>query len=156
VTLPLRSLLVVPGNRPERIAKAATYGADALALDLEDSGPAPEHEASRGHVCASIGSAAGTTLFVRTVGVGRPEFAGAASTGALDALDAEAHAALDAAGHVTLLTDADDSIASYLPGYGAEAVVVRPDRYMLGVADDREELERVLARIPAFGAVAAR
>lgn len=33
----LRSLLFVPGDRPERFAKAATSGADAIILDLEDS-----------------------------------------------------------------------------------------------------------------------
>ncbi|HWK34827.1 CoA ester lyase [Sphingomonas sp.] len=34
---PLRSLLFVPGDRPERMVKAAGLGADALILDLEDS-----------------------------------------------------------------------------------------------------------------------
>ncbi|KTF69535.1 HpcH/HpaI aldolase/citrate lyase family protein [Sphingomonas sp. HT-1] len=33
----LRSLLFVPGDRPERFAKAAASGADALILDCEDS-----------------------------------------------------------------------------------------------------------------------
>ena len=33
----LRSLLFVPGDRPERFAKAAESGADAIILDLEDS-----------------------------------------------------------------------------------------------------------------------
>lgn len=39
MTLPtrLRSLLFVPGDRPERFAKAAASGADAIILDLEDS-----------------------------------------------------------------------------------------------------------------------
>jgi len=37
----LRSLLFVPGDRPERMAKALTAGADALILDLEDA-VAPE------------------------------------------------------------------------------------------------------------------
>ena len=76
MTLLLRSLLVVPGNRPERIAKAADYGADALALDLEDSVPPPEHDAGRAHVRAYLESQPATTVFVRTVSVGRPEFAG--------------------------------------------------------------------------------
>lgn len=34
--LNLRSLLFVPADRPERFAKAASSGADALILDLED------------------------------------------------------------------------------------------------------------------------
>jgi len=41
---PLRSLLFVPGDRPERFAKAAASGADAIILDLEDS-VAPERKA---------------------------------------------------------------------------------------------------------------
>ncbi|BBF71798.1 HpcH/HpaI aldolase/citrate lyase family protein [Sphingomonas bisphenolicum] len=40
----LRSLLFVPGDRPDRFAKAAASGADALILDLEDS-VAPERKA---------------------------------------------------------------------------------------------------------------
>ncbi len=35
--LSLRSLLFVPGDRPERFSKAVASGADALILDLEDS-----------------------------------------------------------------------------------------------------------------------
>jgi citrate lyase subunit beta/citryl-CoA lyase len=33
----LRSLLFVPADRPERFCKAASSGADAIILDLEDS-----------------------------------------------------------------------------------------------------------------------
>src|SRR3546814_19703658 len=33
----LRSLLFVPGDRPERFEKAAASGTDAVILDLEDS-----------------------------------------------------------------------------------------------------------------------
>lgn len=40
----LRSLLFVPADRPERFAKAAASGADALILDLEDS-VTPERKA---------------------------------------------------------------------------------------------------------------
>lgn len=40
----LRSLLFVPGDRPDRFAKAAASGADALILDLEDS-VSPERKA---------------------------------------------------------------------------------------------------------------
>ncbi len=41
-----RSLLFVPGDRPDRFAKAAASGADALILDLEDS-VAAEKKAER-------------------------------------------------------------------------------------------------------------
>ena len=43
----LRSLLFVPGDRPERFAKAAASGADAIILDLEDSVPEAERPAAR-------------------------------------------------------------------------------------------------------------
>jgi citrate lyase subunit beta/citryl-CoA lyase len=42
-----RSLLFVPGNRPERFQKAAQSGADAIILDLEDAVPPPEKESAR-------------------------------------------------------------------------------------------------------------
>ncbi len=34
---PLRAWLFVPGNRPERYAKALGSGADAVIIDLEDA-----------------------------------------------------------------------------------------------------------------------
>lgn len=39
-----RSLLFVPGNRPERFEKAIKSGADAVVLDLEDSVPAADKQ----------------------------------------------------------------------------------------------------------------
>ena len=42
----LRSLLFVPGDSERKFAKAATVGADALILDLEDAvAPAKKSEA---------------------------------------------------------------------------------------------------------------
>ena len=35
--IPPRSLLFVPADRPERFAKAAASGADAVVVDLEDA-----------------------------------------------------------------------------------------------------------------------
>ncbi|MBC2651655.1 CoA ester lyase [Novosphingobium flavum] len=43
----LRSLLFVPGDRPERMAKAMGVGADALILDLEDAVAPPAKPAAR-------------------------------------------------------------------------------------------------------------
>ena len=48
-----RSLLFVPGNRPERFEKAARSGADAIILDLEDSVPAGDKASAREAVAAS-------------------------------------------------------------------------------------------------------
>lgn len=103
----LRSLLFVPADRPDRFAKAAASGADALILDLEDS-VAPECKAE-GRVAVSdwlAGDRAGVTSFVRVNpldsglaqadlaailpgkpdGIVLPKAEGAASIGALLAL----------------------------------------------------------------------
>ena len=50
----LRSLLFVPGDRPERFAKAAASGADALILDLEDSVVAAAKDGARANVAAAL------------------------------------------------------------------------------------------------------
>ncbi|MBD9390689.1 CoA ester lyase [Acidovorax sp. ACV01] len=42
-----RTLLFVPGNRPERFEKAISSGADAIVLDLEDSVPLAEKATAR-------------------------------------------------------------------------------------------------------------
>jgi citrate lyase subunit beta / citryl-CoA lyase len=62
----LRSLLFVPGDRPERFAKAAASGADALILDLEDSVVAERKGEARRHVAAYLSeSATGVQRWVR-------------------------------------------------------------------------------------------
>ncbi len=45
-----RTLLFVPGDRPQRFAKAAAAGADGILLDLEDAVAAPDKAAARDHV----------------------------------------------------------------------------------------------------------
>jgi citrate lyase beta subunit len=56
-----RSMLITPGNRPERIAKAATLDADCVVLDLEDS-IGPEQKPEARHIVAD---ALGTIDFGR-------------------------------------------------------------------------------------------
>ncbi len=56
-----RSLLFVPGHRPERFAKALASGADAVVLDLEDAVPPAEKTNARHAIAqawAELGSAA--------------------------------------------------------------------------------------------------
>jgi citrate lyase subunit beta/citryl-CoA lyase len=50
----LRSLLFVPADRPERFAKAAASGADAIILDLEDSVSAARKPLAREAVAAAL------------------------------------------------------------------------------------------------------
>ncbi|MEH3104890.1 MAG: CoA ester lyase [Sphingomonas phyllosphaerae] len=62
----LRSLLFVPGDRPERFDKAAASGADALILDLEDAVAPAAKAAARGAVAARLRTARGdVAVFVR-------------------------------------------------------------------------------------------
>jgi citrate lyase subunit beta/citryl-CoA lyase len=62
-----RSLLFVPANRDNMVAKAAGVAADVITLDLEDSVPDAEKEATRGKLEAAIRSLkdAGKTVHVR-------------------------------------------------------------------------------------------
>ncbi|MFN3726104.1 MAG: HpcH/HpaI aldolase/citrate lyase family protein [Allosphingosinicella sp.] len=61
----LRSLLFVPGDRPDRMQKAFAAGADALILDLEDAvAPAAKAEARR-HVVDFLRAVGGNQIFVR-------------------------------------------------------------------------------------------
>lgn len=50
----LRSLLFVPGDRPERMDKALASGADALILDLEDSVAPPAKDKARADIAAFL------------------------------------------------------------------------------------------------------
>lgn len=62
----LRSLLFVPGDRPERFDKAAASGADALILDLEDAVAPAAKAAARAAVAARLRAAGGdVAVFVR-------------------------------------------------------------------------------------------
>lgn len=61
----LRSLLFVPGDRPERMEKALGLGADALILDLEDSVSLAKKEEARAAVRAFLGRDRMVPLFVR-------------------------------------------------------------------------------------------
>lgn len=62
----LRSLLFVPGDRPERMEKALGLEVDALILDLEDSVAPPAKASARQAVASFLGGMRGTAkLFVR-------------------------------------------------------------------------------------------
>jgi citrate lyase subunit beta/citryl-CoA lyase len=61
----LRSLLFVPGDRPERMEKALGLGADALILDLEDSVTLAAKPAAREAVAACLERDRTTPLYVR-------------------------------------------------------------------------------------------
>jgi len=52
-----RSLLFVPGNRPERFAKALAAAPDIVCVDLEDAVAPADKEAARGHAAAFLAGA---------------------------------------------------------------------------------------------------
>lgn len=64
----LRSLLFVPGDRPDRMAKALASGADAIILDLEDA-VAPDRKAAARAMSAAFlrgeGQGSNVGIFVR-------------------------------------------------------------------------------------------
>jgi citrate lyase subunit beta/citryl-CoA lyase len=51
----MRSMLFVPGDRPERFAKAAASGADAVILDLEDAVRPERRPFARGEIAQWLG-----------------------------------------------------------------------------------------------------
>ncbi|HEY0446652.1 MAG TPA: CoA ester lyase [Allosphingosinicella sp.] len=70
----LRSLLFVPGDRPDRMEKALRLGADALILDLEDAvAPAAKPEARRA-VAAFLSAHPTSALWVRINPIDGPEW----------------------------------------------------------------------------------
>src|SRR3954468_22043537 len=85
--------------------------------------------------------------------VGR-RFLLAATQDLLDGLPAAIRTAVEADPETVVLTDAEQ-VAALLAGSAGRAVVVRPDRYVLGVADTPAELETLLALLPSASAVSA-
>lgn len=71
-TFARRSMLMTPGNRLERMLKAASLGADALVFDLEDSVPPEQKPAARSTVARALQQAAdaGKELCVRVNSLG--------------------------------------------------------------------------------------
>jgi citrate lyase subunit beta/citryl-CoA lyase len=69
----LRSLLFVPGDRPDRMEKALASGADALILDLEDSVAAPAKAEARRQVAAFLNLHSRERLWVRINPLDSPE-----------------------------------------------------------------------------------
>ncbi|MDB5741087.1 MAG: citrate lyase [Alphaproteobacteria bacterium] len=61
----MRSLLFVPGDRPDRMDKALSCGADALILDLEDSVLPDAKPAARAAVAAFLAKPRAMPVFVR-------------------------------------------------------------------------------------------
>lgn len=68
----MRSYLFVPGDRPERFAKAQAAGADAVILDLEDAVAPADKPLAREHIATA--ALAQGALYVRINACGAPGF----------------------------------------------------------------------------------
>ncbi|MBD1546349.1 CoA ester lyase [Labrenzia aggregata] len=66
--------LFVPGNRPDRFAKAAAAGSGMIILDLEDAVVAGAKAEARDAVVREAGAFEGTRVFVRVNGADTPWF----------------------------------------------------------------------------------
>lgn len=69
----LRSLLFVPGDRPDRMEKALRSGADGLILDLEDAVAPEAKPAARKAVAAFLSANSAANLWVRINPLDGPE-----------------------------------------------------------------------------------
>lgn len=64
-----RSILFVPGNRPERFEKAAAAGADLVCIDLEDAVGLPDKDAARDSALSWLAKTDNTHVGLRINGV---------------------------------------------------------------------------------------
>jgi citrate lyase subunit beta/citryl-CoA lyase len=69
----LRSLLFVPGDRPDRMEKALAAGADALILDLEDSVAPANKPVARHEVAHFLNNHGEARIWVRVNPLGTPD-----------------------------------------------------------------------------------
>lgn len=69
----LRSMLFVPGDRPDRMGKAFAAGADALILDLEDAVAASAKPEARRHIAEFVHGVGGSQIWVRVNPLDSPE-----------------------------------------------------------------------------------
>ena len=110
----LRSLLFVPGDRPERVATAAASGADAVILDLEDSVAPVAKAAARAAVARYLSEPAAVIRFVRVNPLDS------------DALDADLAAVRGADGVMLPKAEGCDDIAALVERMGTAAVPILP------------------------------
>jgi citrate lyase subunit beta/citryl-CoA lyase len=68
-TILLRSVLFAPGNEPRKVARVATFDADAIVLDLEDAVATTEKDAARLAVRVALPTFRGAVVMVRVNGM---------------------------------------------------------------------------------------
>lgn len=110
----LRSLLFVPGDRPERFAKAAASGADAVILDLEDSVAFAAKPAAREAVAQFLRDPSPILRFVRINPLGS------------DSLADDLSAARGADGVMLPKAEGADDVTRLSASMGADAIPILP------------------------------
>lgn len=137
-----RSLMLTPGHRAERLAKAVTLAADSLAFDLEDGVPPARKAEAR----AVIAEALRTLDFgrrervVRVNAIGSPDFEADLAALPLDRIDAIMVPKVESAAELQAL---DARLADH-PGLGTIVMLETP-RGVLRALDIAEASRRTLA-----------
>lgn len=67
---PVRTALFVPGNRPDRVEKAVSSGADAVIIDLEDAVPPSQKKEARSKVREKVVEFRDREILVRVNAIG--------------------------------------------------------------------------------------
>ena len=110
------TLLIVPGNRPDRFAKAATAGADLVVCDLEDAVPTDAKDAARSAVIDWLADGRGAAVRVNASGTA-PHLADLAALAAVGG---------DLGGVLVPMAETPESLAAVveaLPGIPVMALV---------------------------------
>ena len=143
VSPPPRSYLYVPGDRPDRIARALASDADAVVLDLEDAVAPGQKDAARAEAARVLRSQPAKPLFVRI---------NAVSSGLADA-DVDAVAGRWLTGLRLPKTEAPEEVrhvAERLARHGCKAVIQCLIESALGV-ERAFDLARAHARVAGIG-----
>jgi citrate lyase subunit beta/citryl-CoA lyase len=146
-----RSLLFVPGGRPDMLEKAARYPADVLCLDLEESVLPEEKANAREHVRTAIAAlwGAGRTVHVRLnsieSGVTRDDLAAVAQPGLAGVVLAKTQSPQEVRAVDVLLRE-QEIAREIKPGAIALVVAIESARALLRC----EEITRSSTRLAAL------
>lgn len=136
----IRAPLFVPANQPQRFAKAAASGADAVILDLEDAVARDAKDAARAALTCDF---TGLPVIVRINPVGTP----------WHEADLEAVCGLPVAGVMLPKADGADSIAAVARALEGRAPVLALVESALGIAHARDIAAMPAVRRLVFGSV---
>ncbi len=148
----LRSFLFAPGNEPRKVSKVATFGADAVILDLEDAVPEAEKVRTRSLVRSVLKELRGPVVCVRVNALSTGLTAGDVDGVVADGLDAIVLPKTESAEDVTAvdrMIAAAEERAGLAAGTVAMLPLVETARGVLAAASIAAASGRVLT--VAFG-----